>query len=115
MSLVWGMILLLILPAGLFTLVYGAIAVAAVPLTILLMFLLPRAWLRDMPAITLFCGSMLLVPVMLMMTLAIGVLATRPFTWEPIEWREIEHARLPGDTWRHMFPVRPTASPSLEE
>lgn len=108
MTVLWGLFLLIILPTGLFTMVYGAMAIAAIPLTLGLMFLLPRAWLRGLPATTLFCASMLLSPVMLMFVLALGALAEKPLTWEPIEWRAIEHARLPGDTWRHMFPVRPT-------
>lgn len=108
MTLVWALTLLILLPAGLFSMVYGAMAIAAIPLTIALMFLLPRAWVQGLPALTLFFASMLLSPVMLMFLLMIGAIADKPLVWEPIEWRVIEHARLPGDTWRHMFPVRPT-------
>lgn len=107
MTVLWALFLLILLPAGLFSLVYGAMAIAAIPLTLALMLLLPRVWVRGLPASTLFFASMLLSPVLLMVVLAAGALAEKPLVWEPVEWRPIEHARLPGDTWRHMFPVRP--------
>ncbi|MDB5416054.1 MAG: hypothetical protein JWR10_4389 [Rubritepida sp.] len=108
MAVVWALLLLIVLPAGIFSIVFGALAIAAVPLTILLMFLMPRRWARGLPALTLFLASMLLAPVLMMFCLMVGALAEKPLAWEPIEWRVIAHTRLPGDTWRHLFPVRPS-------
>jgi hypothetical protein len=53
--------------------------------------------------------------VVLLSGLAIAALIEQPVAWQGFEWRAIEHARLPGETWRHLFPVRPprAATPSL--
>jgi hypothetical protein len=109
MAVLWGLLVLIVLPAGIFSAVYGAMAIVALPLAILLAFLLPRRWMRGMPALTLFFGSMLLAPALMMMGLALTALAKKPVAWEPLEWRRIEHERLPGATWRHLFPVRPSS------
>jgi hypothetical protein len=115
-SVLWALLLLLVLPAGLFGMVFGAMALAAIPLSLLLMLLMPRSWREGLPPTTLFIGAMLLSPVVLMSTLAVAALAEKPLEWQSFEWRHIEHARLPGDTWRHMFPVRPprAANPTPE-
>ncbi|MCX8132673.1 MAG: hypothetical protein N3D18_01765 [Roseococcus sp.] len=107
MSLLWAFLLLLVLPAGVFGMVFGAMAVAAVPLSLLLLLLLPRSWRQGLPPATLFTAGMLLSPVLLLAGLALAALAGKPLDWPEIEWRAIEHARLPGDTWRHLFPMRP--------
>lgn len=109
MTVLWGLVLLILLPAGIFTAVYGAMAIVALPLAILLALLLPRRWMRGMPALTLFCGSMLLAPALMMVGLALTALVEKPLTWEPIEWRRIEHERMPGAAWHHLFPVRPSS------
>lgn len=106
MAVLWGLIVLILLPAGIFSAVYGAIALAALPLAVALALLLPRRWMRGMPALTLFCGAMLLAPALMMAGLALATLAEKPLAWESFEWRRIEHARLPGAAWRHLFPVR---------
>lgn len=107
MTLLSAALLLLLLPAGLFALVYGAMAVAALPLTLLLIVLMPPRWRRGLPLATVFMGAMLLAPVLLMAGLAAEALAGKPLVWEPFEWRRVEHARLPAETWRHLFPMRP--------
>lgn len=109
MALLWGLVVLILLPAGLFSAVYGAMAVLALPIAILLALLLPRRWMRGLPALTLFFGSMLLAPVLMMAGLALTALVEKPLAWEPLEWRRIEHARLPGAVWHHLFPVRPSS------
>lgn len=108
MTLLWAALLILVLPAGIFALVFGAMALAAVPLTLLLVLLMPARWRRGLPLLTVFTAAMLLGPVLLMAVLAAEALARQPLAWEPIEWRRIEHARLPAATWRHLFPVRPS-------
>jgi hypothetical protein len=110
MALLWGALLIVVLPAGLFALVFGAMALAAVPLTLLLVLAMPARWRRGLPVATVFMGAMLLSPVLLMATLAIEALASQPFAWEAIEWRRVEHARLPAETFRHLFPMRPPGS-----
>jgi hypothetical protein len=112
MTLLWGIALIVVLPAGLFAVVFGVMALAAVPLTLLLVLAMPARWRRGLPVATVFVGAMLLSPVLLMGTLAIQALASKPFVWEPIEWRRVEHARLPSETFRHLFPMRPPVSPS---
>ncbi|MCU0887108.1 MAG: hypothetical protein MUF65_03855 [Rubritepida sp.] len=107
MTLLWAALLILLLPAGLFALVYGAMALAAIPLTLLLVLFMPARWRRGLPLVTVFMAAMMLAPVLLMAGLAAGALAGKPLAWEPIEWRRVEHARLPSDTWRHLFPMRP--------
>jgi hypothetical protein len=106
-SLLWAFLLLLLLPAGVFGMVFGAMAVAAAPLSLLLLLLMPRRWREGLPPATLFVGAMLLSPVLLLAGLALGALAGAPLDWPEIEWRAVEHARLPGETWRHLFPMRP--------
>jgi hypothetical protein len=71
MAVLWGLIVLILLPAGIFSAVYGVMAIVALPLAVVLAFLLPRRWLRGMPALTLFFGSMLLAPVLMMAGLAL--------------------------------------------
>lgn len=109
MTVLWGLIVLILLPAGIFSAVYGAMALIALPLAVVLALLLPRRWMRGMPALTLFFGSMLLAPVLMMAGLALTALAEKPLAWEHFERRPIEHARLPGATYRHLFPVRPSS------
>ncbi len=109
MAVLWGLIVLIILPAGIFSAVYGAMAVLALPLAIVLAFLLPRRWMRGLPALTLFFGSMLLAPVLMMVGLALTALVEKPLAWDHFEWRRIEHERLPGAAWRHLFHVRPSS------
>ena len=106
MTLLWGTLLILVLPAGLFALVFGAMALAAVPLTLVLILAMPARWRRGLPVATVFMGAMLLSPALLMAALAVEALAGQPLAWEPIEWRRVEHARLPAETFRHMFPMR---------
>jgi hypothetical protein len=106
MTLLWGALLILVLPAGLFALVFGAMALAAVPLTLVLILAMPARWRRGLPVATVFMGAMLLSPALLMAALAVDALAGQPLAWEPIEWRRVEHARLPAETFRHMFPMR---------
>lgn len=106
MTLLWGALLIVVLPAGLFALVFGAMAIAAVPLTLLLVLVMPARWRRGLPVATVFMWAMLLAPVLLMAGLAVEALAGQPLAWEPITWRQVEHARLPAETFRHMFPIR---------
>jgi hypothetical protein len=106
-SLLWALALLIALPAGLFSLVFGAMALAAIPLSLILVLLMPRRWREGLAPATLFMSAMLLSPVVLMSTLAVAALIEKPIEWQSFEWRQIEHARLPGETWRHLFPVRP--------
>jgi hypothetical protein len=105
--LLWALALLIVLPAGVFSLVFGAMALAAVPLSLVLLLLMPRRWREGLAPATLFIGAMLLSPVVLMSSLAVATLVEKPLEWQAFEWRDIEHARLPGETWRHLFPVRP--------
>lgn len=116
MSALWALVLILLLPAGLFSMVFGAMALAAVPLSLLLLLLMPRRWREGLAPLTLFTAAMLLSPVLLMSGLAIAALIEKPLEWQSFEWRSIEHARLPGETWRHLFPVRPprAATPATE-
>jgi len=109
MGVLWGLLLLIVLPAGIFSAVYGVMALIALPLAILLALVLPRRWMRGLPALTLFLGSMLLAPALMMAGLAVVALVEKPLAWDHFEWRRIEHERLPGATWRHLFPVRPTS------
>jgi hypothetical protein len=109
MALIWGLIVLILLPAGIFSAVYGVMAIVALPLAVVLALLLPRRWMRGLPALTLFFGSMLLAPVLMMVSLAVTALVEKPLAWDHFEWRRIEHERLPGATWRHLFPVRPSS------
>ncbi|WP_421995468.1 hypothetical protein [Roseococcus sp.] len=106
MAVIWALLVLIVLPAGIFSAVFGAMALIALPLAVALALLLPRRWMRGLPALTLFFGSMLLAPVLMMAGLALSALAEKPITWEPLEWRPIDHARLPGAAWHHLFPVR---------
>lgn len=107
MSVLWALALLIVLPAGLFGMVFGAMALAAIPLSLILVMLMPRSWREGLAPATLFMAAMLLSPVVLMSTLAVGALIEKPLEWQSFAWRNIEHARLPAETWRHLFPVRP--------
>ncbi|MBY0339273.1 MAG: hypothetical protein K2X11_21850 [Acetobacteraceae bacterium] len=89
---------------------FAQLAAWACGLAVLLHYALPRRWRDGLSLDLLLAISMLVLPVALMSVLAVWTLATKPVVWESFEWRRIEHARLPGETWRHMFPKRPGAS-----
>lgn len=86
---------------------FATLTAWACGLAVMLHYTLPRRWREGLTLDHLLAISILAIPVMVMSALALWTLATKPVEWQSFEWRRIEHARLPGDTWRHMFPVRP--------
>lgn len=94
-----------VLPAAMLVWVLVWMAGAAVPLTLLAWLALPRAWLRGLPAATVFCAAMLAAPVLFLSGLALHALASADNEWQEFAWRPMERP-APSPTMRHLFPTR---------
>ncbi|MCS6891463.1 MAG: hypothetical protein RMK64_09665 [Rhodovarius sp.] len=86
--------------------VLAGMAVAAVPILWILLWLTPPAWWRDMPLAVLFPACMLLVPPLLIAAVMGAAVASPPRELAPIEKPSLEEVRERQALFRHLLPAR---------
>ena len=94
--------------------VLAGMAVAAVPLLWLLLWLAPPAWWRDIPLATLFPACMLLAPVLLLVGVLGVAMASPPRQIAAVEKPTLEQIRERQALFRHMLPSRGFPTPTQD-
>lgn len=92
-----------VIPAAVLVVLLGAMALAALPMTWLTLWLSPPEWLRDIPLSTIFPACMLAAPVLLLALVAIAAPARDASV---IEKPTMEEVRERQALFRHLLPNR---------
>jgi hypothetical protein len=100
-----------VIPAAVLAAMLGGMALAAVPLMWLAYWLLPPAWLRDLPLATVFPACMLVAPILLL-AVVMAVAMTQPQrAVADHEKPTLEEVRERQKLFRHLLPSRQAAEP----
>ena len=92
-----------VIPALVLAVMLAAMAIAALPMTWLTIWLSPPAWLREIPLSTLFPACMLVAPVLFLALVAIAAPARdAALTEKPT----MEQVRERQALFRHLLPNR---------
>ncbi len=92
-----------VIPAFVLVMMLGAMAVAALPVSWLSIWLSPPAWLRDIPFSTLFPACMLVAPVLFLALVALVAPAREVSVTEK---PTLEQVRERQALFRHLLPNR---------
>jgi hypothetical protein len=100
-----------VIPAAVLGAMLLGMAIAAVPLMVLAYWLLPPAWMRDLPPRTVFPACMMVAPILLI-TGVMGLALTGPAPEiAEVEKPTLEQVRERQALFRHLLPERSRGEP----